>query len=480
MSKSLYNLIIQDHTDIKKLKFQICCVNTQLTGINESLEEIQEEIDNLPDFSNVAFTNVTNEFTASQLIHSNAATLTLRGTGSETVALRFRDSSDGSLGGLSQGLGSGNVILETHYGTGSPEIELDYNTHQVIMANGTLRVQSALIGAWATDANYAIFKQQAQATNDYAFMQGPTGDSNFNAKSGLPISFRFSNAEWARLTETGLYIGGAANPATMIHLNSAAGQGQLRFSNGANYWQIGRDQDVNGDFIITANGTNKFLISPTAEATFLTDVTINTVTPIVKLQGQTNGEDMTFGFYAPVGSGGSFLGGMIGQTNSGEIKIGGFSAGGYFPIFYSNNNEIMRITTGGLVGIGITTGLLGKLHVQTDGSLVNFSMTQTGGDNILQFFPSADGMNYIGSLGAGSQLRFLNTTGEYRWYNSSTTESMSLNDAGNLELLGTISTGGGVAEWALGNTVTAPVALDTTQYLQVYVGGVERKLLLAS
>jgi hypothetical protein len=47
--------------------------------------------------------------------------------------------------------------------------------------------------------------------------------------------------------------------------------------------------------------------------------------------------------------------GMIGNFTSGEFKVGGFNAGGYFMTFYSNNSERMRLTPSGRLLIGTTT-----------------------------------------------------------------------------------------------------------------------------
>jgi hypothetical protein len=51
----------------------------------------------------------------------------------------------------------------------------------------------------------------------------------------------------------------------------------------------------------------------------------------------------------------TLLGGILLNIPTGEIKIGGFWNGGYFPTFYSNNAEVMRISASGNVGIGTTT-----------------------------------------------------------------------------------------------------------------------------
>jgi hypothetical protein len=58
----------------------------------------------------------------------------------------------------------------------------------------------------------------------------------------------------------------------------------------------------------------------------------------------------------------TLLGGILVSSQSGEVKLGAFSGSGYFPTFYSNNVEAMRISTAGNVGIG-TTAPSSKLQV---------------------------------------------------------------------------------------------------------------------
>lgn len=54
--------------------------------------------------------------------------------------------------------------------------------------------------------------------------------------------------------------------------------------------------------------------------------------------------------------------GLLVNMQSGEVKMGALSGSGYFPTFWSNGVEIMRLSTTGLVGIG-TTSPTSKLQV---------------------------------------------------------------------------------------------------------------------
>jgi len=82
----------------------------------------------------------------------------------------------------------------------------------------------------------------------------------------------------------------------------------------------------------------------------------------------------------------STLAGFLVNRSTGEVKIGGLSNAGYFPTFYSNNAERMRITTAGNVGIGTTapgsalhiSGQMGG-NVTTYDSASSLKLTNTSG-----------------------------------------------------------------------------------------------------
>jgi hypothetical protein len=78
----------------------------------------------------------------------------------------------------------------------------------------------------------------------------------------------------------------------------------------------------------------------------------------------TNGTANTFNGLLVRYNGTDYMG-AIGNPNTGEFRIGGFNAGGYYTTIYSNNAETVRVT-GGNVGIGTPTPSY-KLQVQGTG-----------------------------------------------------------------------------------------------------------------
>jgi hypothetical protein len=95
--------------------------------------------------------------------------------------------------------------------------------------------------------------------------------------------------------------------------------------------------------------------------------------------------------------------GMIGTFTTGELKVGGFNASGYFMTFYSNNSERMRLTPSGRLLLGTTTESTYILDangtVRVQGTELRLDNATTGTLNIysntpsIQFF-SADPTGY--------------------------------------------------------------------------------------
>jgi len=110
--------------------------------------------------------------------------------------------------------------------------------------------------------------------------------------------------------------------------------------------------------------------------------------------------------------------GMIGTFTSGELKVGGFNAGGYFMTFYSNNSERMRLTPSGRLLLGTTTESTYLLDVngtaRVSGTELRLDNGTTGVINLYSTTP---------------EIRFsVGDPTNYRFYRSGT--NMIMNSAG--------------------------------------------------
>ena len=72
------------------------------------------------------------------------------------------------------------------------------------------------------------------------------------------------------------------------------------------------------------------------------------------------------------------------------------------------------------------------------------------------------------------------TTMNYRFDTYSNSNALIITNAGNLEVLNSIKTGtptgGTAAAWKLGSRVAATVVVNTTEYIEVDIGGTLYKL----
>jgi len=160
--------------------------------------------------------------------------------------------------------------------------------------------------------------------------------------------------------------------------------------------------------------------------------------------------------------------GMIGTFTTGELKVGGFNAGGYFMTFYSNNSERMRLTPSGRLLLGTTTestyildangtvrvqgtelrldnGTTGTLNIYSNTpSIQFFSADPTG----YRFYRSGTGMiwNSSGSIStqiAGNDAYTLNASSGHIWRTalSGGAALARLTTGGNLIVGGTTDAG---------------------------------------
>jgi hypothetical protein len=161
-------------------------------------------------------------------------------------------------------------------------------------------------------------------------------------------------------------------------------------------------------------------------ATPQTILDISGSNPTVKVQVVNNSETATLSLAA---NDGGIRGGIIANISTGEIRMGGLRSSGYFPTFYSNNVERMRIGVNGNVGIGTTTPSA-SLHISgSTGILLEVdSNTQ---NNIL--YVTSSGNVGIGWATTGSLYR-LDISGSARVTDQLYIESASLDYQQNLSV----------------------------------------------
>jgi hypothetical protein len=100
-----------------------------------------------------------------------------------------------------------------------------------------------------------------------------------------------------------------------------------------------------------------------------------------------------FGLY--FATGGTKIGGIYQDYGSGEFRIGAFAGGGQFATLYSNNLERVRISSTGLVGIGVTSPTA-ILHLKAGTSTANTAPLKfNSGTNMAT--PEAGAMEYDGT-----------------------------------------------------------------------------------
>jgi hypothetical protein len=118
--------------------------------------------------------------------------------------------------------------------------------------------------------------------------------------------------------------------------------------------------------------------------------------------------------------------GIIGTFTSGELKVGGFNAGGYFMTFYSNNAERMRLTPSGRLLIGTSTestyelDVVGDIRSTLDANINGLTVGKGGGS---VSFNTSFGVTALASNTTGNAITAVgylagnaNTTSNYNTY----------------------------------------------------------------
>ena len=245
-----------------------------------------------------------------------------------------------------------------------------------------------------TDAVPAVIRSSLGAISTLSF-QGTTSTNDFNTRIGCDANdlVAFTNNEIRfRIASTGAATFNATAGTRNILIvagggdGSGQGKGNIRSSDagGGNYWEFGRDNLSTGDFVITEYGGSPILRlrSSTGAATFSSSVTAdgNIITSGVNNNIYSYTTDTTNGQPGLVVANNSTLGtstnisyfktynyaatSLFGQTVTNWLFIGteGAANNGILfgtvnsrPVIIGTaNNERMRITSGGDVGINTT------------------------------------------------------------------------------------------------------------------------------
>jgi hypothetical protein len=181
-----------------------------------------------------------------------------------------------------------------------------------------------------------------------------------------------------------------------------------------------------------------------------------------------------------------------GSTSSDQMTI--FQGKNADLAIFTNSAERMRITSGGNVGIG-TTSPAGQFEVYTDG----YRRLYTSNIDAYTIRLVLGTNSYIQQDAGNEELRISQQygSGKITFYTGATnSERMRITSGGNV-LIGTTTdggqklqvngdiktaapTGGTAAAWKLGSRVASSMAFDSTQYIEVDIGGTLYKLALAT
>jgi len=237
-------------------------------------------------FSTSGALTVTGTISGANVTAPTATFTTLTGTTTAGTTATFTSGSFTSLTGVTTTVTSGVFGLGS---AAAPSISISGDPNTGIYSPGAdqVAISTSGTGRLFVDASGNIKVStgeifQTSATS-YIRLDGGTGsgtganlivfgESHGSAPGRISLSAVGTGAiiasaggsERLRITSAGLVGVGTSSPASLFHIagGGSGRNGALRFSDsgGANYWEIGRDNAVNGSFTITQNGTERLCI----------------------------------------------------------------------------------------------------------------------------------------------------------------------------------------------------------------------------
>lgn len=204
-----------------------------------------------------------------------------------------------------------------------------------------------------------------------------------------------------------------------------ASSGTVDGTGTTNYVAKWQDSDTIEDSVIYDDGTNVGIGTSSPSSILETSSNGNLVTITQSSAGNIfNG--IRFKAYS-----GGINGGLIWNQATGEVRLSTLTS--YFPTFYSNGSEAMRINTAGNVGIG-TTGPISKFSVLGDSSTSNIPTVRVESSNSvsnIHFLTASTGSNaatdgfYVGVNGTTAYILNRESTSLYLGTNGNIIQTIS-------------------------------------------------------
>ncbi|TSC87231.1 MAG: cell wall surface anchored protein [Parcubacteria group bacterium Gr01-1014_8] len=284
-------------------------------------------------------------YNASANSDANGLLVKIRGTAStnKILSLDTGTTQAGAGTNVLTVLGSGNVGI----GTTSPRSALYFqaNSSDPSLTSwtgiGTMRASTGVELAMGADDTtpFGAWLQTKDSTNggtSYPLLLNPLG-GNVGIGTTTP--------------QTALHVNGilAATPSYGFYwYNGATFKGALKHNSSNDNLEIYTASDGSTPRLTVQSSSGNVGIGTTSPVSILAVAGANPVLTLNQTSsGNVSGLKITNGV--------NTLGTFTVAIDTGEVRIGGTSSGGYYDTFYADGSERMRITAAGNVGIGTTT-----------------------------------------------------------------------------------------------------------------------------